>query len=91
MEMKKLYRSTTDKRIAGVCGGVAEYFGVDSTLIRLLVALCVLVLGTGVLAYILAWLIIPQRPDFNNYNNYYDYNNPNNYNNYNNPNNGGNQ
>lgn len=84
MEIKRLYRSRTDKRIAGICGGIAEYFGVDSTLVRLLVALFVLVAGTGVLAYILAWLIIPQRPDYNNFgnfNNFGDYNN--NYNNYN--------
>lgn len=80
MEKKKLYRSTTDKRIGGVCGGVAEYFGIDSTLVRLLVALCVLMLGTGVLVYLIAWLIIPRKPDyteFGNYNNYYDNNNPN--------------
>lgn len=88
MEVKKLYRSTTDKRIAGICGGVAEYFGIDSTLVRLLVALFVLLAGTGVLAYILAWLIIPERPDYNNFgnfNNYNDFNNPGNFNNGGNP------
>lgn len=84
MKMKKLYRSRTDKRIAGVCGGLGEYFGIDATLVRLIVALFVLVAGTGVLAYILAWIIIPRRPD------YTDYNNFNNFTDYNDYNNGGN-
>ncbi len=46
----------------GVCGGVAEYFGVDSTLIRLLVAVFCLCLGTGVAAYLISALVIPSRP-----------------------------
>ena len=60
---RRLTRSTTDKRIAGVCGGLAEYFGVDATAVRLLwVILSILggaVIG-GVIAYALAWLIIPR-------------------------------
>lgn len=62
MSGKKLYLSTTDKKISGVCGGIAEYFGVDSTLIRLawvLLTICSLGLG-GVIAYIIAYAIIPQ-------------------------------
>ena len=58
--MKKLYRSTTDKMIAGVCGGIAEYFGIDATLVRLGFAVFSMACGTGVLAYILAALIIPE-------------------------------
>ena len=84
MEMKKLYRSRADKRIAGVCGGFAEYFGIDATIVRLLVVLFVLVAGTGVFAYIIAWFIIPVRPDYSNYNNF------NNFINYNDSGNGGN-
>ena len=60
---RRLTRSTTDKRIAGVCGGLAEYFGVDPTAVRLVwVILSILggaVIG-GVIAYVLAWLIIPR-------------------------------
>jgi len=59
---KKLYRSTTDKKIAGVCGGLGEYFDVDPTLIRLIWLVLVLAAGTGVLAYIIAWIIIPEKP-----------------------------
>jgi phage shock protein PspC (stress-responsive transcriptional regulator) len=62
----RLTRSTTDQRIAGVCGGLAEYFGVDATPIRLLWVIlsifCGAVIG-GVIAYLLAWLIIPRAHD----------------------------
>jgi phage shock protein PspC (stress-responsive transcriptional regulator) len=47
--------------IAGVCGGLAEYFDMDPTIVRLIVVAAALAAGTGVLAYILAWIIIPQR------------------------------
>ena len=60
---KKLYRSKKDHMIAGVCGGIAEYFDVDSTLIRLLTALFVLLGGAGVAVYIIAWIIIPKNPN----------------------------
>ena len=63
---RRLMRSTTDSKIAGVCGGLAEYFGVDSTPIRLiwviLSILCGAVIG-GVIAYAIAWVIIPKRGD----------------------------
>lgn len=59
---KRLYRSTTNKSIAGVCGGLAEYLNVDPTLIRLLWVFFVLAAGTGLLAYIIAAIIIPQNP-----------------------------
>ena len=59
---KKLYRSVSDKKLAGVCGGIAEYFGLDSTLIRVGWAL-VSLFGPGVLAYIACALIIPEKPD----------------------------
>ena len=58
-----LRRSTTDRQIAGVCGGMAEYFGVDSTAVRLLWVVLSIFVGAiigGVIAYALAWLIIPR-------------------------------
>ena len=58
---KKLYRSTTDKKLAGVCGGLAEYFGIDSTIVRLILVLAVLFAGVGVLAYIIAALVMPTK------------------------------
>ena len=62
MNEKKLYKSATDKKIAGVCGGLAEYFNVDATLIRLAWVLFSLLGGSGLLAYIIAALVIPDRP-----------------------------
>ena len=60
---RRLTRSLTDRKIAGVCGGLAEYFGVDATPIRLLWAilsiLCGAIIG-GVIAYAIAWIIIPR-------------------------------
>ena len=62
MEGKKLYKSSTYKKIAGVCGGIAEYFNIDSTLVRLgWVVFCALG-GSGLLAYIIAALVMPDRP-----------------------------
>jgi len=59
---KKLYRSEKDSMIAGVCGGIADYFDIDSTLVRLLTVIFVLLGGAGVVAYIVAWIIIPKNP-----------------------------
>ena len=58
---KKLYRSTTDKKIAGVCGGLAKYLNIDPTVIRVIWALIALG-GAGILAYIICALIIPEEP-----------------------------
>ena len=60
---KKLYRSKKDKMIAGICGGIAEYFDVDSTLIRLLAVIFILLGGAGFVVYIIAWIIIPETPE----------------------------
>ena len=57
---KKLYRSDTDKMLCGVCGGIAEYFDVDPTIIRLLWAILAST-GSGIVAYIIAAVIIPKR------------------------------
>ncbi|MCD9198869.1 PspC domain-containing protein [Aeromicrobium wangtongii] len=61
--MKKLTRSRDDRWIAGVCGGVAEYAGIDANVVRLVLAVCT-VLGAGslLIAYLVAWVLIPQRP-----------------------------
>ena len=58
---KKLYRSRTNKTIAGVCGGFAEYFNVDPTIVRVIWALVALS-GAGLLAYLVCALIIPENP-----------------------------
>ena len=63
MNEKKLYKSSTDKKLAGVCGGIAEYFNIDSTLVRLGWVLFSLLGGSGLLAYIIAALIMPDRPN----------------------------
>ena len=60
---KRLYRSNSDKKLAGVCSGIAEYLGIDPTLVRLLWALLILCAGSGVLAYIVCALIIPEKPE----------------------------
>ncbi|NPV43927.1 MAG: PspC domain-containing protein [Firmicutes bacterium] len=61
---KRLYRSLTNKMIGGVCGGIAEYFDADPTLIRLATALIIIMTGfiPGLLFYIIAWIIMPLPP-----------------------------
>jgi phage shock protein PspC (stress-responsive transcriptional regulator) len=59
--VKRLYRSRKDRIIAGVCGGIGEYFEVDPNIIRI-IWLLVGLTGTGIVAYILAWIIIPEEP-----------------------------
>ncbi len=61
---KRLYRSRKDEVVGGVCGGIAEYFGVDSVLIRLLAVFAVLFGGGGLMAYIIMWIIIPEEPRY---------------------------
>lgn len=74
---KKLYRSDTDKQIAGVCGGIAEYLNIDSTLVRLLWAFLTFFAGAGIWMYIIAAFIMPENPgctpysDVNNQQNQY--------------------
>ena len=59
---KRLYKSTVDKKIAGVCGGVAEYFDLDPTIVRLIAVVLILGWGSGLLAYIIAALVMPNNP-----------------------------
>ncbi len=58
---KKIYRSSTNRKIAGVCGGIAEYFDIDPTLVRLLWVIASWIGGSGLLAYIIACVIMPER------------------------------
>ena len=59
---KRLYRNESEKMIAGVCSGIAEYFDIDPTLIRLAWVLFCALGGSGIFAYIIAAIIIPQKP-----------------------------
>lgn len=59
---KRLYKSNQNKMLDGVCGGIAEYFGADPTLVRLAWVLFCCIAGSGVLAYIVAAIIIPRNP-----------------------------
>ena len=60
--MKRLYKSNSNKMIDGVCAGVAEYFNIDPTLIRLAMVLFCLLGGSGILAYIIMAIIVPRNP-----------------------------
>lgn len=60
---RKLYRSNTNKMLCGVCGGIGDYLNIDPTLVRLLWVL-IACSGTGIIAYFLAAIIIPQEPQF---------------------------
>ncbi len=64
---KKLYRSRTDKKLAGVCGGIAAYFGIDSTLIRLAWALLTIFAGASIWIYIVAALVMSEEPAYTPY------------------------
>jgi len=58
--VRRLTLSATDKKIAGVCGGIAEYFNIDPTLVRVITVIFALLFGGGILAYLLAWVIMPK-------------------------------
>ncbi|HIS30383.1 MAG TPA: PspC domain-containing protein [Candidatus Limivivens intestinipullorum] len=62
MSGKKLYKSDTNRMICGVCGGVGEYFNIDPTIVRLLFVFFGLTAAAGIIAYIIAAIIIPSRP-----------------------------
>ena len=61
---KRLYKSRTDKKIDGVCAGIANYFNLDPTLVRIALVLFCLLGGSGILAYIICALVIPREPEF---------------------------
>ncbi|MBU5689682.1 MAG: PspC domain-containing protein [Candidatus Aenigmatarchaeota archaeon] len=60
-KIKRLYRSEKEKVLGGVCGGIGEYFNIDPVIVRLLWILFTLFLGAGVILYIIAWIIIPEK------------------------------
>ncbi len=60
---RKLTLSRTDKKIGGVCGGFAEYFEVDATLVRLIWVIMALFAGWGVIGYLVCWLVMPHVPE----------------------------
>jgi phage shock protein C len=60
--MKRLYRSSKERILGGVCGGIAEYLGVDPVIIRALWILSVFLFGVSIPFYILSWIIIPRNP-----------------------------
>jgi phage shock protein C len=60
--IKRLYRSNNEKMIAGVCGGLAHYMGLDPTIVRLVFILLMFTPPAGVLIYLILWLITPQEP-----------------------------
>ena len=60
---KRLYKSRDDRMLGGVCGGIAEYFDIDPTLVRLGWALFCALGGSGILVYIIAAVIIPEQPE----------------------------
>ena len=59
---KRLYKSSTDKKICGVCGGIAEYLNIDPTWVRLATALLILGYGSGIIVYIVMALVMPEEP-----------------------------
>ncbi|MCR5087724.1 MAG: PspC domain-containing protein [Lachnospiraceae bacterium] len=65
--MKKLYKSRYDRKICGVCGGIAEYFGLDSTTVRLITVLLVLFAGMSIWVYIIAALLMSREPLYTDY------------------------
>lgn len=69
-ERRRLYRSRTDRSIAGVCGGLAEFFDADPTLLRIITLLLIFVGGISIWIYIILWIVIPEAParkfDINN-------------------------
>ena len=60
---KKLYRSRTDKKVCGVCAGLAKYMNMDVSIMRLITVLLILFAGGGLLAYLIAALVIPEEPE----------------------------
>lgn len=62
MEPKKLYRTRANRVIAGICSGVGIYFNIDPVIVRLLWVILTIAGGAGLLAYIIAWVIIPEEP-----------------------------
>ncbi|ABD42627.1 phage shock protein C, PspC [Methanospirillum hungatei JF-1] len=63
MEPKRLYRSRKDKILAGICGGIGKYLDIDPIIIRLIFIVLLLTVGSGILIYLIAWILIPLEPE----------------------------
>lgn len=61
--VKRLYRSSKERMLGGVCGGLGEYFGIDPTLVRLIYIVLTFLLPFFILIYLVLWLVIPQAPE----------------------------
>ena len=59
---RKLYRSRSNRQVAGVCGGLAQYFNLDATLIRILFVVLAVLGGSGLVLYLAMWIIVPNEP-----------------------------
>lgn len=61
-QTRRLYRSRTNRKLAGVCGGLAQYFNTDATLIRALFVVFALLAGPGLVVYLVLWIVVPEEP-----------------------------
>lgn len=61
-QRKRLYRSRTNRKLGGVCGGLGDYFNIDPTLFRIIFLILFLGAGQGLVLYIILWLVVPQEP-----------------------------
>jgi phage shock protein PspC (stress-responsive transcriptional regulator) len=61
-QTSRLYRSRTDRKLAGVCGGLAQYSNLDPTLLRVLFVVLALLGGPGLVIYLLMWILVPEEP-----------------------------
>ena len=62
-QTRRLYRSRSDRKLAGVCGGLAQYSNADATLIRVLFVVLALLGGPGLVIYLLMWILVPKKPE----------------------------
>lgn len=60
---RRLYRSETDRQIAGVCGGIADYFNIDPTIVRLIFLVLFFAGGPGLILYVALWIVMPEESD----------------------------
>ena len=63
MEPKRLFRSRNDKIIAGICGGLGKYLDIDPIVIRIILIILLFTVGSGILIYLIAWILIPLEPE----------------------------
>lgn len=61
MADKRLYRSITDRKIAGICGGLAEYFNIDPAIVRVVFLSLILLWGWGIILYLIFWICVPRK------------------------------